>query len=260
MSRDRSVLSNDRNAGFLSSLPSVVFERIVKTLCLRDLHLVVLALDAVYNLSCLGRILCERLLGLSTPTKSYLFKHHSTSSNCLLQVLVALLRLEAQAMGSESMIRLRVMQALSSSGSNNTVADPSITNTDSKAPVSSGSKQRLTQIPSFPSSPLPTSTTSLPPTPLSAVVSQLLPAPSTVPTMSDRTNSISNITTTNPQPNMVPLPLALANGIKTSTGHTTQTSTQILSSLGSLPNATVRNYRVVFYRSWFSTSSAVFSM
>ncbi|THD24306.1 AT-rich interactive domain-containing protein 2 [Fasciola hepatica] len=210
--RGHSVLANDRNASFLSTLPSVVFERLVKTLCLRDLHLVVLGLDAVYNLSCLGRVLCERMLCLSTSAGSFPSKHRSESTNCLLQILVALLRLEAQAMGSESMVRLRVMQALSaSSSSNNTITTSATTaSVSSKSIASTASKPRTTPAPPAPPSPLSVSSIPLPqPTPSS----QLPPFPITTTTISNRPDPIPTITTANSQSNMVPLPLTLASSV-----------------------------------------------
>ncbi|CAH8875219.1 unnamed protein product [Trichobilharzia szidati] len=112
----------DRNIAFLTSLPPATFLSITSTLCLKDLHLVVLAVDTVYSLTCLGPSLCDRLLQKgSTPeedaTASLGFRltHQNTS---LLPLLISLLNLEAQAMGSDSLIRVRVMQALGTESAN----------------------------------------------------------------------------------------------------------------------------------------------
>ncbi|TGZ68203.1 hypothetical protein CRM22_004385 [Opisthorchis felineus] len=116
VTRDRAMLTTDRNSEFLSMLPSVVFRCIISRLCLRDLHLVVLALDTVYSLSSLGSVLCERMLrshvDLEQPLEDVYRCSQVTGLTNILEMLVALLRLEAQSMGSESLVRVRVMQAL----------------------------------------------------------------------------------------------------------------------------------------------------
>uniref|UniRef100_A0A5K4ESX8 ARID domain-containing protein n=1 Tax=Schistosoma mansoni TaxID=6183 RepID=A0A5K4ESX8_SCHMA len=117
-----SLTRTGRNIAFLTSLPPVTFSSIASTLCLRDLHLVVLAIDTIHSLTCLGPTLCDRLLqqGLpleeDAPTSLELHIPHQNSS--LLSLLVALLNLEAQAMGSDSLIRVRVMQALGTESTN----------------------------------------------------------------------------------------------------------------------------------------------
>ncbi|TNN13778.1 AT-rich interactive domain-containing protein isoform 2 [Schistosoma japonicum] len=124
-----SLTRTGRNIAFLTSLPPVTFSSIASTLCLRDLHLVVLAIDTIHSLTSLGPTLCDRLLqhGL-TPEESAstsLELHVAHQNSSLLPLLVALLNLEAQAMGSDSLIRVRVMQALSTES---TSAKPTISN------------------------------------------------------------------------------------------------------------------------------------
>ncbi|VDP19057.1 unnamed protein product [Schistosoma margrebowiei] len=122
-----SLTRTGRNIAFLTSLPPVTFSSIANTLCLRDLHLVVLAIDTIHSLTCLGPTLCDRLLQQESspeedaPTSLELHIPHQNSS--LLSLLVALLNLEAQAMGSDSLIRVRVMQAL---GTESTNTKPSV--------------------------------------------------------------------------------------------------------------------------------------
>ncbi|CAH8626542.1 unnamed protein product [Heterobilharzia americana] len=110
-----SLTRTDRNIAFLTSLPPATFSSIASTLCLRDLHLVVLAVDTIHNLTSLGPALCDRLLQLGSTFSniSTSLEFHLAHQNIsLLPLLVALLNLEAQAMGSDSLIRVRVMQAL----------------------------------------------------------------------------------------------------------------------------------------------------
>lgn len=83
------------NHKFMSSgLPTEVYEAVVAQLLVKDLHLVVNALEAAYSLSCLGSEACDRLVAVT---------------GCL-PVLLSLLTLEAQAMGTEGLIRVKIMQ------------------------------------------------------------------------------------------------------------------------------------------------------
>ncbi|KAF6767915.1 hypothetical protein AHF37_05171 [Paragonimus kellicotti] len=113
--RERCLLMTDRNVGFIAALPPVIFYSIISTLCLRDLHLVVLALDTLHSLSSLGSVVCDRMLQTSLDSCLGSFVCHPDDNvdiGNLLAILVALLRLEAQSLGSESLIRVRVMQAV----------------------------------------------------------------------------------------------------------------------------------------------------
>ncbi|KAH9591574.1 AT-rich interactive domain-containing protein 2, variant 2 [Schistosoma haematobium] len=122
-----SLTRTGRNIAFLTSLPPVTFSSIASTLCLRDLHLVVLAIDTIHSLTCLGPTLCDRLLQQGSPPEedppTSLELHIPHQNSSLLSLLVALLNLEAQAMGSDSLIRVRVMQAL---GTESTNTKPSV--------------------------------------------------------------------------------------------------------------------------------------
>ncbi|CAH8675621.1 unnamed protein product [Schistosoma rodhaini] len=117
-----SLTRTGRNIAFLTSLPPVTFSSIASTLCLRDLHLVVLAIDTIHSLTCLGPTLCDRLLQQGLPLEedalTSLELHIPHQNSSLLSLLVALLNLEAQAMGSDSLIRVRVMQALGTESTN----------------------------------------------------------------------------------------------------------------------------------------------
>ncbi|KAF7259828.1 hypothetical protein EG68_02880 [Paragonimus skrjabini miyazakii] len=113
--RERCLLMTDRNVGFIAALPPVIFYSIISTLCLRDLHLVVLALDTLHSLSSLGSVVCDRMLQTSFDSNVDSFVCHPNDNvdiGNLLAILVALLRLEAQSLGSESLVRVRVMQAV----------------------------------------------------------------------------------------------------------------------------------------------------
>ncbi|CAL8105452.1 unnamed protein product [Calicophoron daubneyi] len=105
--QERSVLTTRRNLTFLVSLPPLAFYSVISMLCLHDLHLVVLALDTVHSLSSLGSIICDRLVKLSEINSV-----SAPSAGHILSILIALLTQEAQSLGSESLIRVRVMQAL----------------------------------------------------------------------------------------------------------------------------------------------------
>ncbi|VDQ03840.1 unnamed protein product [Trichobilharzia regenti] len=112
----------DRNIAFLTSLPPATFVSITSTLCLKDLHLVVLAVDTVYSLTCLGPLLCDCLLQKGSTSEedatAYLGFRLTHQNTSLLPLLISLLNLEAQAMGSDSLIRVRVMQALGTESAN----------------------------------------------------------------------------------------------------------------------------------------------
>lgn len=85
---------NDNHKFLSSSLSQEVYEAVVSQLLVKDLHLVVNALEAAYSLSCLGAEACDRLTSVA---------------HCL-PVLLSLLTLEAQAMGTEGLIRVKIMQ------------------------------------------------------------------------------------------------------------------------------------------------------
>ncbi|GAA49191.1 hypothetical protein CLF_102651 [Clonorchis sinensis] len=155
--RDRAMLTTDRNSEFLSMLPSVVFRCIISRLCLRDLHLVVLALDTIYSLSSLGSVLCERMLkshvDLEQPHEGVYRCSQVAGLTNILEMLVALLRLEAQSMGSESLVRVRVMQALGAgtqkTSSVPTGSQPSTTSHGSDFIRPSTQPSSFTRIPAF---------------------------------------------------------------------------------------------------------------
>ncbi|VEL18826.1 unnamed protein product [Protopolystoma xenopodis] len=104
-------------ATFLSSLPSSVFSTITSILYLRDMHLVVLAMDTLYTLSCLGSKVCHSLLRKTTSDSTSQFQTRVGlhEPDTVLASLFSMLTREAQAMGSDSLIRVRVMQAHGSS-------------------------------------------------------------------------------------------------------------------------------------------------
>lgn len=109
-----SLKSTNLNSNFLASLPPQVFNSIISSLCLRDLHVAALAVDIVYYLTNLGSSLCNCLYNCFSTTEDH---------NCplLLVLLIKMLNLEAQAMGSESLIRVRVMQSIGGTGSSSLV-------------------------------------------------------------------------------------------------------------------------------------------
>ncbi|VDN24692.1 unnamed protein product, partial [Dibothriocephalus latus] len=86
-----------RNFSFLLTLPASVYSALMRIIYLRDLHLLILALDAVFALSSQGPLLCKLLLG-------------QTDETFFLDTLIAHLTFEPQSFGSESLIRMRVMQ------------------------------------------------------------------------------------------------------------------------------------------------------
>ncbi|VDL92459.1 unnamed protein product [Schistocephalus solidus] len=90
--------ASSRNFSFLVTLPTSVYSALMRIIYLRDLHLLILALDAVFALSSQGPLLCKLLLG-------------QTDDNFFLDTLIAHLTFEPQSFGSESLIRMRVMQA-----------------------------------------------------------------------------------------------------------------------------------------------------
>ncbi|KAF8570701.1 hypothetical protein P879_01773 [Paragonimus westermani] len=137
--RERCLLMTDRNIGFIAALPPVIFYSIISTLCLRDLHLVVLALDTLHSLSSLGTVVCDRMLQTSLDSSLDNFVCHPDDNvdiGNLLAILVALLRLEAQSLGSESLVRVRVMQA---------VSQPALNSASTVIPTRS-TKSRPTQV------------------------------------------------------------------------------------------------------------------
>lgn len=102
--------SSSRNLPFLTQhLAQSTFSALAQILHLRDLHILVLVLDAVCALSGQGSRLCRRLL--SSPQLQEPHSSKCSSPPCLLASLVAYLTFEAQSFGSEGLVRMRVMQA-----------------------------------------------------------------------------------------------------------------------------------------------------
>ena len=91
------IEASSRNVDFLAQcLPrQVVIGLVLQLVCLRDLHMLVLALDALFALSTQGPVLCDALLA----------ERHQ-----FVAMLVGFLTFEAQSFGSEGLIRIRVMQ------------------------------------------------------------------------------------------------------------------------------------------------------
>ncbi|BHF69021.1 hypothetical protein SprV_0301206200 [Sparganum proliferum] len=90
--------ASSRNFSFLVTLPTSIYSALMRIIYLRDLHLLILALDAVFALSSQGPLLCKLLLGQDDNEAS------------LLDTLISHLTFEPQSFGSESLIRMRVMQ------------------------------------------------------------------------------------------------------------------------------------------------------
>ncbi|KAL5963866.1 AT-rich interactive domain-containing protein 2 [Taenia solium] len=106
------IEASSRNINFLTqSLPRHVIGLVLQLACLCDLHMLVLALDALFALSAQGPMLCDTLL---------------TERHRLISTLVGFLTFEAQSLGSDGLIRIRVMQvpgptSVATTGSVNTV-------------------------------------------------------------------------------------------------------------------------------------------
>ncbi len=99
------IETSSRNTDFLTQcLPQRVLALLIQLVCLRDLHMLVLALDALFGLSTQGPALCDALVGC-------LACHEDASlTPPLIPTLIGYLTFEAQSFGSEGLIRMRVMQ------------------------------------------------------------------------------------------------------------------------------------------------------
>lgn len=110
------VETSSRNLDFLtqSLLPShrrEVIGLVIQLACIRDLHILVLALDAVFALSTQGPALCDALvLSGETEDEDEEDGEFDNSPHHLIGTLVAFLSFEAQSFGSEGLIRIRIMQ------------------------------------------------------------------------------------------------------------------------------------------------------
>lgn len=90
------IEASSRNIDFLTqSLPRHVIGLVPQLAYLCDLHMLVLALDALFALSAQGPMLCDTLL---------------TERHRFISALVGFLTFEAQSLGSDGLIRIRVMQ------------------------------------------------------------------------------------------------------------------------------------------------------
>lgn len=111
--------TSSRNLDFLTQslvLPPqkrVIIGLILQLTCIRDLHILVLALDAVFALSTQGPAFCDALIQAGESLEDQdLDDVYCLDNNPhhLIRSLVAFLTFEAQSFGSEGLIRIKVMQ------------------------------------------------------------------------------------------------------------------------------------------------------
>ncbi|VDM31681.1 unnamed protein product [Hydatigera taeniaeformis] len=121
------IEASSRNIDFLThSLPRRVIGLVLQLACLCDLHMLVLALDALFALSAQGPTLCDTLL---------------SERHRFISTLVGFLTFEAQSLGSDGLIRIRVMQVpgptLTTTGSANApnISQPNPTRRIMEKPV-----------------------------------------------------------------------------------------------------------------------------
>lgn len=111
------VETSSRNLDFLTRslvLPPQkreVIRLVLQLTCIRDLHILVLALDAVFALSTQGPAFCDALILTDE------LEDEDEEDSCLnngphhlIGSLITFLTFEAQSFGSEGLIRIRVMQ------------------------------------------------------------------------------------------------------------------------------------------------------
>ncbi|VUZ45047.1 unnamed protein product, partial [Hymenolepis diminuta] len=128
------VETSSRNLDFLTRslvLPPQkreVIRLVLQLTCIRDLHILVLALDAVFALSTQGPAFCDALILTGE------LEDEDEEDSCLnsgphhlIGSLVTLLTFEAQSFGSEGLIRIRVMQVPGNTPT--TVVNTTTTNT-----------------------------------------------------------------------------------------------------------------------------------
>ncbi|KAH9280009.1 AT-rich interactive domain-containing protein 2 [Echinococcus granulosus] len=126
------IEASTRNIDFLTqSLPRHVIGLILQLACLRDLHMLVLVLDALFALSAQGPALCDALL---------------TERHRFVSTLVGFLTFEAQSLGSDGLIRIRVMQVPGPTS----IATAAPTNTATASMSQSSSTRRIMEKPVAP--------------------------------------------------------------------------------------------------------------
>lgn len=103
---ETTVRNVDFLAGFL--LPRRILSLVLQLACLRDLHLLVLALDALFALSTQGPSFCDALVGVRCGGSASADTDETVP--LVIPNLVKYLTFEAQSFGSEGLIRMRVMQ------------------------------------------------------------------------------------------------------------------------------------------------------
>ncbi|KAL5107809.1 AT-rich interactive domain-containing protein 2 [Taenia crassiceps] len=132
------IEASSRNIDFLTqSLPRHVIGLVIQLACLCDLHMLVLALDALFALSAQGPMLCDTLL---------------TEKHRFISTLVGFLTFEAQSLGSEGLIRIRVMQVPGPTPGTTTASTITVT---ANMPQSN-SARRIMEKPVAPAMPPPT--------------------------------------------------------------------------------------------------------
>nr|CDS31955.1 zinc finger (C2H2) and AT rich interactive domain containing protein [Hymenolepis microstoma] len=128
------IETSSRNLDFLTRslvLPPQkreVIGLVLRLTCIRDLHILVLALDAVFALSTQGPAFCDALI--LAGESEYEDEEDSCLSNGphhLIDSLVAFLTFEAQSFGSEGLIRIGVIQVPENTPT--TVVNTTTTNT-----------------------------------------------------------------------------------------------------------------------------------